>query len=98
MKARTSQILGWWKKCLNNCSYEAYSYAKDDESGCEIRSRDSSKICGHCYNLTAGWCQIHFLVARKNGECIYYNNPPTSMITMVINIAVLQMYMFVKSV
>jgi len=53
-----------WMKCLNNCSCEAYSYVNDDETGCEIWSKDSANFVATT-NLTAGGRQIYFLVARK---------------------------------
>ncbi|QCD98492.1 serine/threonine-protein kinase PBS1 [Vigna unguiculata] len=56
-----------WMKCLNNCSCEAYSYVNDDETGCEIWSRDSANFVATT-NLTGGGRQIYFLVPRKNAE------------------------------
>ncbi|KAK7379269.1 hypothetical protein VNO80_04725 [Phaseolus coccineus] len=56
-----------WMKCLNNCSCEAYSYVNEDETGCEIWSRDSANFVATT-NLTAGGRQIYFLVGRKKGK------------------------------
>ncbi|KAL9332524.1 hypothetical protein ACSQ67_002134 [Phaseolus vulgaris] len=53
-----------WMKCLNNCSCEAYSYVNEDETGCEIWSRDSANFVATT-NLTARGRQIYFLVGRK---------------------------------
>jgi len=74
-----------WMKCLNNCSCEAYSYVNDDETGCEIWSKDSANFVATT-NLTAGGRQIYFLVVRKKRKCINYNSPPTSMILCLVNV------------
>ncbi|XP_017416778.1 G-type lectin S-receptor-like serine/threonine-protein kinase At1g67520 [Vigna angularis] len=57
--------LGFDRKTGQNCC-EAYSYANMMKVAVRYEQR-LSKICGHCYNLTAGLRQIYFLVARKNG-------------------------------
>lgn len=91
-----------WMKCLNNCSCEAYSYVNEDETGCEIWSRDSANFVATT-NLTARGRQIYFLVGRKKGKkCINYDTPLTSMITVLINIysSAINVYghLFLKSV
>ncbi|CAJ1865003.1 unnamed protein product [Sphenostylis stenocarpa] len=59
-----------WMKCLNNCTCEAYSYVNEDETGCEIWSRNSANFMA-TNNLTAGGRHIYFLTIKKGKAKIW---------------------------